>query len=246
MPRTIASIEARMSSERLPGKVLADIGGVCLLGRIVRRLKRSSRLSDVVVATTDDPADDAVAEWAETERVACFRGSEEDVLDRVVGAQRMMHSEIVVEVCGDTPLLDPAVIDTAVEAFETEACDIVSNTWTLSYPQGIDAQVFRLADLEEIARTATDPAAREHVSLYFYEHPDVYRLHELEAPPELRNPEQRLQVDYSDDLALVREIYGRLEPVYGDAFGTGEILALLRDNPELAEINAHCREKTVR
>jgi len=235
-----------MASTRLPGKVLADIAGVPLLGRIVRRLKRSTRLDGMVLATTTSPADDALEEWATKEDVPCFRGSEEDVLGRVVGAQRMMKSEIVVEVNGDTPLVDPAVIDMAVDAFRDNDCDIVSNTRTQTFPQGIDAQVFRLKDLEKIDRTVTDPAVREHVSLYFYENPVTYRLHELTAPAAWRDPEQRLQVDYPEDLALVREIYRSLAPKYGDAFGVVEIIGLLRQQPTLRDLNRHCKEKAAR
>ncbi|MED5395104.1 MAG: glycosyltransferase family protein [Pseudomonadota bacterium] len=246
MARVVASIEARMTASRLPGKVLADIAGAPTLTRIARRLRYSARLDDIVLATTENRADDRLAEWASGEGVPYYRGSEEDVLGRVVEAHRMMTSEIVVEVCGDTPLIDASVIDRAVEAFHEQDCDIVSNTWTLTYPQGIDAQVFRLADLEDISHSVNDGTAREHVSLYFYEHPESYRLYELMAPLELRDPEQRLQVDFPEDLELVREIYTRLEPLHGDGFGVGEILDLLRQQPALRDINRHCREKAVR
>ena len=246
LPKVVASIEARMGSTRLPGKVLADIGGAPALTRIVRRLKRASRLDGMVLATTTSPADDPLAKWAAAEDIPCHRGSESDVLARVVGAQRMMKSEIVVEVSGDTPLIDPAVIDMAVDAFQRHDCDIVSNTKTQTFPQGIDAQVFRLTDLEKVARTVDDPAVREHVSLYFYEHPESYRLFELTAPPEWRDPEQRLQVDYPEDLELVREIYRRLEPDFGDGFGTAEIVTLLKREPALRRLNRHCREKAAR
>jgi spore coat polysaccharide biosynthesis protein SpsF len=134
----------------------------------------------------------------------------------------------------------------AVDAFQRHDCDIVSNTKTQTFPQGIDAQVFRLTDLEKVARTVDDPAVREHVSLYFYEHPESYRLFELTAPPEWRDPEQRLQVDYPEDLELVREIYRRLEPDFGDGFGTAEIVTLLKREPALRRLNRHCREKAAR
>jgi len=246
MARVVASIEARMAASRLPGKVLADIAGAPALTRITRRLRRSARLDDIVLATTETRADDRLVEWASGEDIPCYRGSEEDVLGRVVEAHRMMTSEIVVEVCGDTPLIDATVIDRAVEAFHKQDCDIVSNTWTLTYPQGIDAQVFRLADLEDVSHSIKDKTAREHVSLHFYEHPEIYRLYELTAPPKLTDPEQRLQIDYPEDLELVREIYSRLEPIHGDGFGVSEILDLLRQQPALKNINRHCREKAVR
>lgn len=245
-PRVIAGIQARMGSTRLPGKVMMDIGGVPLLTRLLRRLRRAERLDGIVLATTTNPADDVLAGWAADEDVPCYRGSEDDVLARIVGAQRMMGADIVVHVCGDTPLADPAVIDAAVDAFLDRDCDIVSNTCEFTYPQGVDAHVFRLSDLMALERSVADPPAREHVSLYFHEHPERYRMHRLRAPAALRDPRQRLQVDYPEDLALVREIYARLEPLHGDAFGTAEVVDLLRTHPALREINRHCQEKPVR
>ena len=245
-PRVVASIEARMTSTRLPGKALADINGVPALGRVARRLRRVRRLDDIVLATTGDVADDVLEKWAEEEGVACFRGSEDDVLGRVVEAHRAMNTDIIVEVGGDTPLTDPGLLDHAIETFLETPCDVVTNALEPSYPQGIDVEVFRLVDLNEVAGTVTDPAVREHVSLYFYEHPERYTIVNLTAPARLRAPEQRLQIDFPEDLALVREIYARLEPDHGDSFGAEEILDLLRAEPDLADINRNCREKPVR
>ncbi len=246
MNRVVASIEARMSSTRLPGKVLLDINGEPSLTRQTRRLQRSRKIDDIVVATSTNPADDPIEAWAAKENITCYRGSENDVLLRVVEAQRFMNSDIVVEICGDTPLIDPIIIDQAVTLFKEGDYDIVSNTYLLSYPQGIDAQVFRLADLEEVERTIHDPAVREHVSLYFYEHSERYRLKNLTAPPELTYPEQRLQLDYEDDLALIREVYRHLEPTHGDNFGIVETVAFLKEHPELADLNKHCQEAQIR
>ena len=235
-----------MGASRLPGKVLADIHGWPALGRLVRRLRRSQRVDDIVVATSQNPQDDPVASWAAQEGVACHRGSEDDVLARVVGAQRQMHSDIVVEVCGDTPLIDPEVIDMAVDTFFANDCDVVSNTAKLSFPQGIDAQVFRLRDLEEVADTVQDAAVREHVSLHFYEHPERYRIVHLAAPPRWAGAQYRFQLDYPEDLQFIRAVYGHLEPTHGEGFGTGEILDLLRQLPQLATINRDCVEKPAR
>lgn len=244
--RVVASIEARFNASRLPGKVLLDIAGAPALTRLVRRLRRARSLDDIVLATTTSSSDDALVDWARREGVAFHRGSEQDVLGRVVGAHRERGSELVVEICGDCPLIDPEVIDMAVATFKLNDADVVSNTSRLGFPQGADAQVFRLAALEEVARTVHDPAVREHVSLHFYEHPERYRIIHLAPPPRWHRPEQRLQLDYPEDLAFVRAVYDRLEPQHGDAFGLDEILGLLAREPGLAAINAHCHEKPVR
>ena len=157
-----------------------------------------------------------------------------------------MDSTLVVEVCGDTPLLDPAVIDLAVEAFEAGWGDLITTARQASFPQGIDAEVFSLADLEEVAESIDDPAVREHVSLYFYDHPERYRIHDLEAPPGWRAPEKRLVLDYPEDLELIRHIYQRLAPDHGDRFDTGDILTLFNQEPALSDINRHCEERTPR
>ncbi|HEV2145976.1 MAG TPA: glycosyltransferase family protein [Longimicrobiaceae bacterium] len=246
MPRVVASIEARMGSSRLPGKVLMDVGGVPALGRLARRLRRSEMLDDVVLATSTSPADDELEAWARAEGIAVHRGSEDDVLLRVVEAQRKMSSEVVVEVTGDCTLLDPELVDMGVRTFLGNECDVVHNVRDLSFPMGMDVQVFRLRDLEEVERTVDDPAVREHVSLYFYEHPERYRAFQLFAPRRWHAPGYRFQLDYPEDLRFIREVYARLEPEHGDAFGIEEIMALLRAEPWLVEINRHCEEKSVR
>lgn len=235
-----------MGSSRLPGKVLADVHGVPALGRLVRRLRLAKRLDGIVLATTTSPADDALAAFAEREGLAVHRGSEDDVLLRVVEAQRGQRSDVVVEVTGDCTLLDPEIVDLGIESYFENDCDVACNVRKPSYPMGADVQVFALAALEEVARTITDPAVREHVSLYFYENPDRYRVLHLFAPDRWRDPTLRLQLDYPEDLAFVREVYAALEPAHGDAFGLEEMFALFRRRPELPELNRHCEEKAPR
>ena len=157
-----------------------------------------------------------------------------------------MHADLVVEVTGDCVLLDPEIVDLGVETFLANDCDVVSNTARPSYPQGIDVQVFRLGDLEAVEATIDDPRVREHVSLHFYEHPERYRILHLLAPARWHGPDLRLQLDYPEDLRFINEVYARLEPRYGDAFGIEEIMTLLRAEPALLEINRHCTEVAVR
>lgn len=235
-----------MGSSRLPGKVLADVEGRPAIERLFSRLRRCKRLDDVVLATTTSPADDAIVAWAERAGVPVFRGSEPDVLQRVVQAHQKMASDIIVEITGDCPLIDPAITDEAIELFLAGGHDVVTNAVRPSYPMGTDVQVFRRSDLEWVERTIEDPAVREHVSLYFYEHPERYRVLYMEAPTALRDPALRLQLDHPEDLRFLRGVYARLLPRHGEVFGLPEILELLRTEPELREINAHCEEKAVR
>jgi spore coat polysaccharide biosynthesis protein SpsF len=246
MPRVIASIEARMGSSRLPGKVLADIAGEPALTRLLRRLRLAQRLDGIVLATTTGPADNVLEEWAEREGVAIYRGSEDDVLGRVTAAQESMGSDVVVEITGDNVLGDPELIDLAVETFLANDCDVVTNSVHHSYPNGMEVQVFTLAGLADVARRVQDPVVREHVSLHFYEHPDRYRIVHLLAPRRWARPDYRLVLDYPEDHVLLAEVYRRLQPLHGDAFGLDEILALLEEQPELAAVNRDREDKPAR
>lgn len=244
MSRVIASIEARMSASRLPGKVLADVCGKPALSRLLSRLKRCKRVDGIVVATSINERDDAIADWAEFTGVPCYRGSEDDVLNRVLEAQRHMRAEVSVEICGDMILLDPDVVDEGIKTFIENDFEIVTTTFRPSYPVGVDVVVFGLKELEWVEKHARDPEYREHVSLYFLHHPEKYKIFNLMASPSLAAPDLRFVLDYPEDLEFIRAVYSRLGPTYGDGFGLKEILELLQAEPELTRINQHCSEKT--
>lgn len=246
-PRVVASIEARMGSSRLPGKVLMDIHGQPALWRLVDRLRQCRLLDDVVVATSTSALDDELADWCLERGIACSRGSEDDVLHRVVDAHKFMQSDIVVEITGDCPLTDPAVIDLGVETFLAHDADVVTNCGHhLTWPMGQYVQVFPLALLDEVDRTIDDAAVHEHVSLYFYEHPERYRIIELLAPSRWREPSWRLQLDYPEDLVFQNAVYAALEPEHGPYFGIEETVAYLRTHPSIPALNIACEEKSAR
>jgi spore coat polysaccharide biosynthesis protein SpsF len=246
-PRVVASIEARMGSSRLPGKVLADVNGQPALKRLITRLKKCKYLDDIVLATSTSPGDDILEEWAKGESILCYRGSEDNVLKRVVDANIWAESDLIVEITGDCILTDTEVVDMGIKTFLENECDVVTNCGTyLSYPMGIYVQVFRTDDLRKISETINDEAVREHVSLYFYEHPEIYKIINLVAPNRWANTEFRFQLDYPEDLELLNKIYQLLEPKYGDDFGIEEIMQLMIDRPDLSQINIHCEEKLAR
>ncbi len=245
MSRIVASIEARMGSTRLPGKVLADVCGKPALSRLLSRLRQCKLLDDIVLATSTDPRDDVLFEWAAQEKISCHRGSEEDVLLRVVEAHQKMSSDIVVEICGDMILLDPEIVDLGIKTFSENDVDVVTTTVKPSYPMGIDVLVFNFRELERINHIVHDLEAREHVSLYFFQHHDKYRILNLMAPPELECPDYRFILDYEQDLEFIRAVYSRLEPLYGNTFLLQDIMALLNREPQLIAINRHCEDKKV-
>lgn len=246
MTRVVASIEARMNSSRLPGKVLEDVCSKPALSRLYDRLRQSRRIDDVVIATTTNREDDMLALWAEVNGVLCYRGSEDDVLGRVVSAHSLAKSEVIVEVTGDCPLLDPELLDLGIETFFANNCDVVTNCKVSSYPQGVDVQVFAFRELEWVCNNINDAAVREHVSLYFYENPELYRIINLMAPLSLQSPCTRLQLDYPEDLRVIQAIYSYFDEQGVSDFSTLDVLCFLSKNPDIAQINADCIEKPTR
>lgn len=243
--KTFITIEARMRSTRLPGKVLRPLLGEPMLARMIERLRRVRRADGIVVATTEHPADDPIVALAKDLGVAWHRGSEDDVLGRVLGAARGAGAELIVETTADCPLIDPGVIDGLIHTFQTNQVDYCSNILTHTYPRGLDAQVFPVAVLADVAERTNDPADREHVSLYIYEHPERYRLMNVASGLDARDAGWRLTVDTPEDYQLITAIYGELYPA-NRRFDLADILDLLHRRPDLATLNQHVRQKAVR
>ena len=242
---TGAIIEARMSSTRLPGKILLPILGKPMLGRLIERLMRADSLDTIVIATTTNPADDRVKAFAGEAGVRCFRGSEEDVLGRVLGAAQAFSIDVIVEVTGDCPLIDPSVVDRVVEAFRSGSWDYAGNVLRRTYPRGLDTQVFSTELLERVAGLTQDPVDREHVSLFIYEHPEMFSLTNVESGLPERWQDLRLTVDTREDLEIVTAIYEALYPGKPD-FGLADIIRFLEKRADLLEINRHIAQKQVR
>lgn len=236
----VAVVQARMGSTRLPGKVLMDVAGVPMLGRVVERVRRASRVDDVVVATTTADRDDAVVRYCEAEDVPVHRGSEDDVLDRYHQVAQSVDADAVTRIAADCPLHDPAVIDRVAAVYDGGDHDYVSNTLEPSYPVGLAAEVLSAAALETAWREAEAPDEREHVTPFIRRRPDRFRLASVVHDEDLSH--HRWTVDEPADLELVRRVYDAL----GDGpFGMEEVLALLEERPELAAINAHVEQRKV-
>ena len=228
-----------MDSTRLPGKVLADIDGKPALTRLLQRLQRAECVDDIILATTEKPVDDSLALWAQEQGVKYFRGEEDNVLARVVAAHQIMKTHTVVKICGDMPLLDPIVIDKAVQTFQqSEKIDVVTTTRRRFFPDGVDVEVFPFSLLTGIADAAVRQSDKEHVTSYFYRHSEDIKILDLLAPLEFFGPHIRLVLDYPEDLYLIRVIYRRLELLHGANFHTSDVIDLLKANPALLKINA--------
>ena len=243
--RFVAIVRVRMNSSRLPGKALMPVVGKPLLELLLERLNRARSLDGVVVATTANREDDEIERVARRIGAGGFRGSESDVLGRVLQAAIEARADAIVEICGDCPLIDPEVVDNLVATFRSADCDFASNCLKRTYPRGLDAQVFWTRVLAETDRLTSDPPDREHVSLYIYEHPERFRLRSVESGLPERYWDWRLTIDTAEDLQLIETIYTRLYPE-NPAFRLHEILGLLDREPELLQMNCAIRQKAVR
>lgn len=232
----LAIIQARMGSTRLPGKVLADICGKPMLGHVIDRVRKADSVDRIVVATSVDVADDAVADFCRQHGTECFRGSESDVLDRFYNAARQLKADVVVRVTGDCPFIDPEVVDKVISTFLSGNYDYVSNILRYTYPDGLDVEVFSSPALEAAWRSAVLPAEREHVTPYIRT-AGTYRLGNVENDTDLSSSNLRWSVDDSQDLEFARAVFRRLNG-NGCQFGLNDVLGLLQREPALQAINA--------
>lgn len=240
-----AVVAARMGSERLPGKSMAILAGKPAFQQIAERLGSSRHLSGVVLATTDLPQDKPLRDCARRLGVPHFAGSSEDVLGRTLAAAKFVGADRIVQVTGDCPLIDPIVVDYTIEAYIRERPDYAYNRLIETYPNGMDTEVFATSILEEVAELTNDPADREHVSLYIYEHPERYRLLNVEAPPEHRWPDLRLTLDTREDYELISKLFDALYP-RNPLFSLTEIIECLTANRSWLEINRQVTQKPAR
>jgi spore coat polysaccharide biosynthesis protein SpsF len=234
--RAVGVLQARFSSTRLPGKVLAPILGAPMLWRQIERLSRAASLDALVVATSIDSSDDAIAAFCTERGIACHRGSLDDVLTRVLAAARAARADRIVRLTGDCPLADPDVIDRVVAASRDSGCDYVSNTLTPTCPDGLDVEVATAAALERAGREAQLKSEREHVMPYLYKHPELFRTMNVAFAPD--RSALRWTVDGSADLEYVRAIYAALYPAK-PAFTTEDVVALLAARPDIAALSGH-------
>jgi spore coat polysaccharide biosynthesis protein SpsF len=230
------TIEARMSSSRLPGKTLKLLTGKPMLERMIERLKRVKMADQIIIATTVNPADEPIVELAKKLDVGYYRGSENDVLDRVLQAANKYDIDLIVETCGDCPVIDPLLLDLEIATFLNNDFDYVGCHLNKTWPIGIDAKLFTTKTLEHVATKTNDPADRENVSLYIYEHPDEFIVHNIEANGRRRRPDLRLVVDHQEDFDLMEIIYEKMDRLKKE-FDYSDLLDLFENNLELVNIN---------
>ena len=261
MPRVIAIIQGRMSSSRLPGKILADIAGQPMLQRVFMRTSRADTVSETIFATTTDASDDPVAEYCDFSGIPCTRGSQFDVLDRYYQAASQAKADVVVRVTADCPVIDPAlmddVINTLIEDEYDFACNRLPPPWPRTYPIGLDVEACTYKVLAKAWKDAKEPQHHEHAMPYLYEGVELsavnrqksegisargFRIAMLNHTTDFGD--YRWTVDTAEDLEFMRQVYSRFDG--RDDFSWKEVLDLVHNNPELMKINAGVQHKSLK
>jgi len=240
--KIVATIEARMTATRLPGKVLLPLAGKPALERLIQRLKRSKYLDEIVIATTVNKDDEPIVGLANRLGIKYFRGSEDDVLKRVLEAAKSVKADIIVEITGDCPLMDPRLVDQGIEEFFSGDYDYAANIIKRSFPDGFDVQIFPVEILEQVNKLTNDPIDRVHVTYYIYNHPKEFKLHNWEADERCFWPDLRVTLDERADYELINKIFKNFLPkkVY---FSVYDVVKFLKNKPELLNINKDVKTK---
>ena len=240
--RVVAIIQARMGSNRLPGKVLLELAGEPMITRVVNRVNRAKTFAEVVIATTTEPADDALSAVCSAKKWACFRGSQDDVLDRYYLAALAHGADVVVRITSDCPLIEPEIIDQVVRQLISQpavdyACNLLPHR---TFPRGLDVEAFWMRTLANLWAKDENPSWREHVTQYLHQNPDEFRICGLTQECDLSA--MRWTVDTREDLALIRQIY---EAFGHDNFSMREVVSLLEQHPHWSDLNGHIQQKAI-
>ena len=231
-----AIIQARMSSSRLPGKVLLEVNGRPLLSYMLERISKASTIDRVVVATSTESADDQIEMFCRRENVSCYRGSLDDVLDRYYHAALHVNCDVVVRLTSDCPLLDPAVIDEVVKVYQSRRHDYVANTVPPggTFPDGMDVEVFSLQALEKAWKEARKPSEREHVTFYFWKNSELFSTYRYDLQDNLSK--YRLTVDYPEDFEVIQAVLTELYQ-QNTLFTLKDIINYLEAHPGIIDKN---------
>ena len=244
MPEIVAIIQARMGSSRLPGKVLKEIAGKPMLDWVVSRTGAVKEIDRVVVATTTETSDDPIEDWCLSNGCACYRGSQNDVLDRYYQAAKKFQADVIVRITADCPLLDGGVVSKTIRAFLDSGVDFAANRlpppFKRTYPIGLDTEVCTFHALERAWEEAGQKFEREHVMPYLYQVEGRFKT--LRVDHQQDYGDWRLTVDTQEDLNLVRAI---LDHFKGQTFTWLDVVHYLEEHPEVAKMNADIKHKTV-
>lgn len=234
-------VQARMSSSRLPKKVLLPILGESLLYRMIERLQQIKHKATIVIATSEDQQDDVIETFCQTKNITCFRGSLNNLLDRHYQVGKLTNADIIIKIPSDCPLIDPRIVDKVLDFYvENEGkYDFVSNLHPATYPDGNDVEIMTSEALSKAWQEAVRPLELEHTTPYFWENPDKFRLANVVWETNLDySMSHRFTIDYHEDYLFIKRVFEELYP-QNPRFSLDDILTLLQEKPEIYEINQH-------
>ncbi len=237
-----AIIQARTSSKRLPNKVFADLCGKPLIWHVLNRLKWSKKIENIVLATTISSSDNALEDWAKNNNVSIYRGSENDVLSRYYNAAIYSKAKTIVRITADDPFKDPEIIDKVIDIYIKNNLDFAYNNNPPTFPEGLDTEVFSFRALEKAQKESQDSFEREHVTQYFYRHPDLFKQANLLYKRDISF--LRWTIDTQKDYEMASEVYKNLYKD-GQIFLMNDILKLLKRKPEIGNINSNVKRSVM-
>ena len=240
--KVVVIIQARSGSTRLPGKVLKKIKNKTILDYVIDRLKFCKKVDDIILATTTNKDDNVLEEFAIKKKIKFYRGSEENVLSRYYEVAVKYKADIIVRITSDCPLIDFEIVDKVIEKHIKSNADYTSNVNGRTYPRGFDTEVFNFDVLEDTNKCADKDYHKEHVTEYITEHPEKYKLVNVEADGLIRRPDIRITVDTPEDFKLVKKIIENFDRI---DFKAKDIIEFLNKNPDLLEINKDVIQKEV-
>jgi spore coat polysaccharide biosynthesis protein SpsF len=233
-PKVVAIIQARTGSTRFPNKVFALLSGKPLIWHCVDRLKKSKEIDEIVLATTTNPRDIVLEEWAKENNVSCYRGSENNVLNRFYEAAKQYHADVIVRITSDDPFKDYEVIDHVIDVLRTQNLDFAYNNNPPSFPEGLDTEVFTFTALESADNNSASEYEQEHVTQHFYRKAESFKQKNVSYTENLSN--LRWTIDTEADFEMAQQVYNALYKE-GETFLFKDILTLLEKRPEITEIN---------
>ena len=237
-----AIIQARTGSTRLPNKIFKNLCGKPLIWHIVNRLKYSQNINKIILATTQNKNDNILQDWALKNDIPCFRGSENDVLDRYYHSAQHFGVDTIVRITADDPFKDSQIIDEVINLFEENNLDFAYNNNPPTFPEGLDTEVFSFNALKRAFTNSTDPFEKEHVTQYFYRNPSIFSQACLKNPTDLSY--LRWTIDTQQDWDMAEIVYNKLYPIKTN-FDMSDILELINNEPYIAKINSAVKRSTM-
>ena len=239
--KTVAIIQARMSSTRLPGKVIKPIGGIPAILLMIRRLQTAKNIDHILVATSLDVSDDELVKIVESSGFDCYRGNLSDVLARFYSAAQVSHADIVVRITGDCPLVDPEIVDQVVSKLIESQSDYATNTLPPTYPDGLDVEAFTFKSLESAYMQAKLTSEREHVTPFIRNHPELFKIVNIEGDRDLSH--LRWTVDYLDDYHFVNRLIELVDVEDITKACFVDFVSAIESHTELSMMNIHRRNE---